>query len=63
MDPRIKTSPADRRKQFRMGERFIEGMNESFEALDAGSAISALQRRSVRQAGKGASGRRDRCSR
>src|SRR5439155_13064288 len=33
MDPRIKTSLADLRKQFEMESGSVEGMNESFEAL------------------------------
>jgi photosystem II stability/assembly factor-like uncharacterized protein len=33
MDPRIQTSEADLRKQFEMEAGIVEGMNESFEAL------------------------------
>jgi photosystem II stability/assembly factor-like uncharacterized protein len=33
MDPRIKTSDSDLRKQFEMEARIVEGMNKTFEAL------------------------------
>jgi hypothetical protein len=34
MDPRIKTSPADLRKQFAMEESDVAGMNKSYKALE-----------------------------
>jgi len=41
MDPRIKTPPADLRKQFEMQSGSVEGMNESFEALSQVRSVRA----------------------
>jgi photosystem II stability/assembly factor-like uncharacterized protein len=54
MDPRIKTSLADLRKQFEMQSGSVEGMNESFEALSQVQSVRAQLRESATKAGKGA---------
>src|SRR5260370_36874586 len=41
MDPRIKTSLADLRKQFEMEGGSVEGMNKSFDALAQGRSVRA----------------------
>jgi photosystem II stability/assembly factor-like uncharacterized protein len=56
MDPRIKTSPADLRKQFEMQSGSVEGMNESFEALAQVQSVRAQLKDRTVKAGKGALG-------
>ncbi len=41
MDPRIKTSEGDLRKQFEMEAGSVEGMNESYEALEQVQSVRA----------------------
>ncbi len=53
MDPRIKTSLADLRKQFEMESRSVEGMNESFEALAQVRSVRAQLKERAAKAGKG----------
>jgi len=54
MDPRIKTPPADLRKQFEMQSGSVEGMNESFEALSQVRSVRAQLKERAAKAGKGA---------
>jgi len=54
MDPRIKTSLADLRKQFEMQSGAVEGMNESFEALAQVQSLRAQLKDRAAKAGKGA---------
>jgi photosystem II stability/assembly factor-like uncharacterized protein len=54
MDPRIKTSLADLRKQFEMQSGSIEGMNETFEALGKVRSVRAQLKERGAKAGKGA---------
>ena len=54
MDPRIKTSLADLRKQFEMENGSVEGMNESFEALAQVRSVRAQLKERAAKAGKGA---------
>src|SRR5467141_3490359 len=54
MDPRIKTSLADLRKQFEMGSGSVEGMNESFEALSQVRSVRAQLKERAAKAAKGA---------
>ena len=54
MDPRIKTSPADLRKQFEMQSGAVEGMNESFAALAQVQSVRAQLKDRAAKAGKGA---------
>jgi len=54
MDPRIKTSPADLRKQFEMQSGSVEGMNRSFEALSQVRTVRAQLKERAAKAGKGA---------
>ena len=54
MDPRIKTSLADLRKQFEMESGVVEGMNESFEALAQVRSVRAQLKERAAKAGKGA---------
>jgi photosystem II stability/assembly factor-like uncharacterized protein len=54
MDPRIKTSLADLRKQFDMQSGSVEGMNESFEALAQVNSVRAQLKERAAKAGKGA---------
>ena len=49
MDPRIQTSEADLRRQFEMEAGIVEGMNESFEALQQ---VRALRPQLTDRAGK-----------
>jgi len=49
MDPRIKTSDADLRKQFEMEARIVEGMNKTFEALQQ---VRSLRPQITDRAGK-----------
>jgi hypothetical protein len=49
MDPRIKTSEADLHKQFEMEAGIVEGMNETFEALQQ---VRALRPQITERAGK-----------
>jgi membrane-associated HD superfamily phosphohydrolase len=49
MDPRIKTSEVDLRKQFEMLAGIVEGMNETFEALQQ---VRALRPQLADRAGK-----------
>jgi hypothetical protein len=49
MDPRIKTSDVDLRKQFEMEAGIVEGMNETFEALQQ---VRALRPQLADRAGK-----------
>src|SRR6266403_74677 len=49
MDPRIKTSEVDLRKQFEMEAGIVEGMNETFEALQQ---VRALRPQLADRAGK-----------
>jgi len=53
MDPRIKTSLADLRKQFEMESGSVEGMNESFEALAQVQSLRAQLKDRAAKAGKG----------
>ena len=54
MDPRIKTSLADLRKQFEMQSGSVEGMNESFEALAQVRSVRAQLKEQAAKAGKSA---------
>src|SRR5438128_3823379 len=54
MDPRIKSSLADLRKQFEMQSGSVEGMNESFEALAQVRSVRAQLKDRAAKAGKGA---------
>ncbi len=54
MDPRIKTSLADLRKQFEMQSGSIEGMNETFEALAKVRSVRAQLKERAAKVGKGA---------
>src|SRR5713226_2976776 len=54
MDPRIKNSLADLRKQYEMQSGSVEGMNESFEALSQVRSVRAQLKERVAKAGKGA---------
>ena len=54
IDPRIKTSLADLRKQFEMQSGSIEGMNETFEALAKVRSVRAQLKERAAKAGKGA---------
>src|SRR6267154_2806553 len=54
MDPRIKTSLADLRKQFEMESGSVEGMNESFEALSQVRSVRVQLKERAAKAGKGA---------
>jgi photosystem II stability/assembly factor-like uncharacterized protein len=54
MDPRIKTPPADLRKQFEMQSGSAKGMNESFEALSQVRSVRAQLKERAAKAGKGA---------
>jgi photosystem II stability/assembly factor-like uncharacterized protein len=54
MDPRIKASLADLRKQFEMESSSVEGMNESFEALSQVRSLRAQLKGRGAKAGKGA---------
>ena len=54
MDPRIKTSLADLRKQFEMQSGSVKGMNESFEALSQVQSVRAQLKERAAKAGKGA---------
>jgi len=56
MDPRIKTSLADLRKQFVTESGAVEGMNESFEALAQVHSVRAQLKDRAAKAGKGALG-------
>jgi hypothetical protein len=49
MDPRVKTSDTDLRKQFEMEAGIVEGMNETFEALQQ---VRALRPQVTDRAGK-----------
>src|SRR5256884_9198598 len=53
MDPRIKTPPADLRKQFDMQSGSVEGMNESFGALSQVRSVRAQLKERAAKAGKG----------
>ncbi len=53
MDPRIKTSLADLRKQFEMQSGSVEGMNESFEALAQVRSVRPQLKERAAKAGKG----------
>jgi hypothetical protein len=53
MDPRIKTSLADLRKQFEMESGSVEGMNESFAALSQVRSVRAQLKERTAKAGKG----------
>src|SRR2546429_8184889 len=53
MDPRIKTPPADLRKQFEMQSGSVEGMNKSFEALAQVRSVRAQLKERAAKAGKG----------
>jgi hypothetical protein len=53
MDPRIKTSLADLRKQFEMQTGTVEGMNESFESLLQVKSVRAQLKERGEKAGKG----------
>ena len=54
MDPRIKTSLADLRKQFEMENGSVKGMNESFAALSQVRAVRAQLEERGAKAGQGA---------
>ncbi len=54
LDPRIKTSLADLRKQFEMENGSTEDMNESFEALSQVRSVRAQLKERSAKAGKGA---------
>jgi photosystem II stability/assembly factor-like uncharacterized protein len=54
MDPRIKTSLDDLRKQFEMQSGAVEGMNESFESLIQIKSVRAQLKERTGKAGKGA---------
>jgi hypothetical protein len=53
MDTRIKTPPADLRKQFEMQSGSVEGMNESFGALSQVRSVRAQLKERAAKAGKG----------
>jgi len=53
MDPRIKTSDADLRKQFAMQAGSVEGMNESYQALAQVRSVRAQLKDRAAKAGKG----------
>jgi photosystem II stability/assembly factor-like uncharacterized protein len=53
MDPRIKTSEGDLRKQFEMQAGSVEGMNESYEAL---AQVQSVRAQLKDRAGKAAKG-------
>ncbi len=54
MDPRIKTSLADFRKQFEMQSGSANGMNKSFDALGQVKSVRAQLKERAAKAGKGA---------
>jgi hypothetical protein len=54
MDPRIKTSLGDLRKQFEMQSGAVEGMNESFESLIQIKSVRAQLKERTGKGGKGA---------
>jgi photosystem II stability/assembly factor-like uncharacterized protein len=54
MDPRIKTSLGDLRKQFEMQSGAVEGMKESFESLIQIKSVRAQLKERTGKAGKGA---------
>src|SRR6266478_3559574 len=54
MDPRIKTPPADLRKQFEMESGSVAGMNKSFEALAQVRSVRAQLKERAAKGGKGA---------
>ena len=54
MDPRIKTSLADLRKQFEMQSGSADGMNKSFDALGQVKSVRAQLKERAAKAGKGA---------
>jgi len=54
MDPRISTSLADLAKQFEMQSGAVEGMNESYEALEQVQSVRAQLKDRAAKAGKGA---------
>jgi photosystem II stability/assembly factor-like uncharacterized protein len=56
MDPRIKTSEADTRKQFAMQTGSVEGMNQSFKALEQVQSVRAQLKDRATKAGKGSLG-------
>jgi len=56
MDPRVKTSDSDLRKQFEMEAGIVEGMNETFEALQQ---VRALRPQVTDRAGKAKGGLAD----
>jgi len=58
MDPRIKTSLADLRKQFEMESGSVEGMNKSFEALSQVRSVRAQLKERTAKAGKGTAAER-----
>jgi photosystem II stability/assembly factor-like uncharacterized protein len=53
MDPRIKTSEGDLRKQFEMEAGSVEGMNESYEALAQVQSVRAQLKDRAGKEGKG----------
>jgi photosystem II stability/assembly factor-like uncharacterized protein len=53
MDPRIKTSEGDLRKQFEMQAGSVEGMNESYEALAQVQSVRAQLKDRTGKAAKG----------
>jgi photosystem II stability/assembly factor-like uncharacterized protein len=53
MDPRIKTSTADLRKQFEMESGAVEGMNASFAALTQVQSVRAQLKDRAAKAGRG----------
>jgi len=53
MDPRIKTSLADLRKQFEMQSGSADGMNKSFDALGQVKSVRAQLKERAAKAGKG----------
>jgi photosystem II stability/assembly factor-like uncharacterized protein len=53
MDPRIKTSEADLRKQFAVQAGAVEGMNESYRALGQVRSLRAQLKERAAKAGKG----------
>jgi photosystem II stability/assembly factor-like uncharacterized protein len=56
MDPRIKTSEANIRKQFAMQTGSVEGMNQSFKALEQVQSVRAQLKERATKAGKGSLG-------
>lgn len=56
MDPRVKTADADLRKQFEAEAGIVEGMNETFEALQQ---VRALRPQLTERAGKAKGGLAD----